>query len=251
MVAGERVTGELATGEAVPSVTLHVSSTPEALALAAADFIAARVKEKPDLSLLAATGNTPMPTYAELARRVQAGEADFRRVTAVQLDEYLGLDDLSLDVGDPRSLWAWMARSFVEPLGIRRVVRLHAPLAFEAEVGELGGLDLAVLGLGPNGHLGFNEPPSPPDAPTRQVALSAKSLESNRAYWGELPVPGRAITAGMNVLLAARETLLLVSGAHKQDILRRTLEGPQTPELPASYLRRTRLTVLTDEAAAP
>ena len=103
-----------------------------------------------------------MPTYAELARRVKADEADFSQVTAVQLDEYLGVTD-----DDPRSLWGWMQRSFVQPLGITRTVRLEEPSEFEAEIGALGGLDLAILGLGPNGHLGFNEPPSPPDAPTR------------------------------------------------------------------------------------
>ncbi len=114
---------------------------------------------------------------------------------------------------------------------------------------RLGGLDLAVLGLGPNGHLGFNEPPSLPDAPTRTLALTPASLESNRAYWGELAVPEGAITAGMDVILAARQTLLLVGGTHKRAVLHAALEGPETPEVPASFLRRTALTVIADEAA--
>lgn len=226
--------------------TLRVLPDPEALAMAAADHLCAAVRAEPELVMLVATGNTPMPTYAELARRVAAGEADFSRAVAVQLDEYLDLPH-----GDPRSLWAWMQRSFVEPLGIRRTVRLGDPAAYEAELRALGGVGVAVLGLGPNGHLGFNEPPSPADAPTRAVALSPASLASNRAYWGGLPSPARAVTAGMNVILAARECLLLVSGAHKREILRRSLQEPPTPERPASLLQGTRLTVYADREAAP
>lgn len=228
----------------VTPFTLSVQPDPQALAVAAADFICAQVSAKPDLSILVATGNTPMPTYAELGRRVAVGQADFSRVTAVQLDEYLGVPE-----DDPRSLWAWMRRSFVEPLGITHTVKLDDPVEFEQDVSGLGGLDLAVLGLGPNGHLGFNEPPSPPDAPTRRLTLTHESLESNRAYWGDLPVPMQAVTAGMNVILAARQTLLLVSGAHKRAVLRAALEGAETPDLPASLLRRTSLTVIADGAA--
>lgn len=228
----------------VTAFTLNIQPDSQALAVAAADFIAEQVKAKPDLSILVATGNTPMPTYAELGRRVRAGELDLSRVVAVQLDEYLGVGE-----DDPRSLWSWMLRSFVEPLGIRRTVRLEDPHSFEAEIAALGGLDLAILGLGPNGHLGFNEPPSPQGAPTRVLSLTPASLESNAAYWGELPVPTQAITAGMDIILAARQTLLLVSGAHKRTILRSALEGEPTPDLPASLLRQTPLTVIADEAA--
>ncbi|WP_291430479.1 glucosamine-6-phosphate deaminase [Deinococcus sp.] len=224
-------------------MTPTIQADAEQLAQAAADFITAQVRANPHLSILVATGNTPMPTYAELARRVEAGDVDFSRATAVQLDEYLGIED-----DDPRSLWNWMRRSFVEPLGLTRTVRLHSPGQFGAAIRDLGGLDLAILGLGPNGHLGFNEPPSPPDAPTRTLALTPASLESNRAYWG-VAVPAGAITAGMDVILAARQTLLLVSGAHKRGVLHAALRGPETPEVPASFLRRTALTVIADEAA--
>ncbi|AZI44803.1 glucosamine-6-phosphate deaminase (plasmid) [Deinococcus psychrotolerans] len=228
----------------VSGAELNIQPDSQALATAAADFIAEQVRANPDLSILVATGNTPMPTYAELARRVRAGELEMNRVVAVQLDEYLGVAE-----DDPRSLWSWMLRSFVEPLGIRRTVKLEDPRTFEAAIAALGGLDLAILGLGPNGHLGFNEPPSPADAPTRVLELTPESLASNAAYWGELPVPRQAITAGMDIILAARKTLLLVSGAHKRAVLRSALEDGPTPDLPASLLRRTPLTVVADEAA--
>jgi glucosamine-6-phosphate deaminase len=106
-----------------------------------------------------------------------------------------------------------------------------------------------VLGLGPNGHLGFNEPPSPAGVPTRVVHLTPASLESNAGYWGGLPVPHRAVTAGMKLILSSKHVLLLVSGAHKQGILRRTLTEPITADLPASLLRFAALTVIADRAA--
>lgn len=225
-------------------MTLKVVPTPDALAQAAADLIAAQVQQKPDSTLLVATGNTPIPAYQELARRVRDGRANLSRVKAAQLDEYVGLAE-----NDPRSLWTWMERAFVHPLGIKQVIRLQDPAEYDATLAAAGGIDLAILGLGPNGHLGFNEPPSGPDAPTRVLDLSPESLESNKVYWPGLAVPRAAITTGMTQILAARQVLLLVSGAHKRDMLHQALSGPETPDLPASYLRRTSLTVIADEAA--
>ena len=235
-------------------MTVQVLPDVAALARAAADLIVARIQAAPSLSVLVATGQTPMGTYAELARRVEAGQLDTSRVTALQLDEYAGLTD-----EDPRSLWRWMERAFVKPLGVQRVVRLAgddpdpqaACARYTRALGPLGPVGLAVLGLGPNGHLGFNEPPSPPDAPTRLVTLTPESRASNARYWPGLGVPERALTAGMDVILGAREVLLLVSGAHKRAVLQSTLHGPRTPELPASLLDPARLTVLADEAALP
>ena len=234
-----------------PELTLRATSDAHSLAIQAADVISAQVKAKPDLTMLVATGATPMPTYAELARRVQAGALDMRRVTAVQLDEYLGLE-----ADDPRSLWSWMVRSVMQPLGIEHSVRFEvsggdsaaACAEYDRQIAALGGIDLAVLGLGPNGHLGFNEPPSMVDAPTRVADLTPESLVSNYAYWG-MDVPGQALTAGMTLILAARTTLLLVSGGHKREILRRVLEEQPTPEVPASLLAGPGVTVLADLAA--
>jgi glucosamine-6-phosphate deaminase len=156
-----------------------------------------------------------------------------------------------------------MLRSFVEPLGIpaANVVRLPwqpgesetGCRAYAEAVAVAGGFDLAVLGLGPNGHLGFNEPPTGPSAPTRVVDLTEASIESNARYWGGRDqVPRQAVTAGMDLLLAARATLLVVSGPHKQAILRRTVAEPPTPAVPASYLQQAaNVTVLADRAAWP
>jgi glucosamine-6-phosphate deaminase len=110
---------------------------------------------------------------------------------------------------------------------------------------------LAILGIGANGHLGFNEPPSDADAPTREVELTDASIETSAGYWGDAgDVPTRALTVGMRDLLAAKEVLLLASGTSKRATVRRALHGAVTPEVPASYLQRAeRVTAFVDLAA--
>jgi glucosamine-6-phosphate deaminase len=222
----------------------------------AAELVTAAIVANPSISVVAAVGATPMGAYRELARR--RSEFDVSRIRVFQLDEYLGISE-----SDPRSLYAWLHRSLLERLGLGKsqVVRLRgdaaepeaASRAYEAAVREVGGFDQSVLGPGPNGHLGFNEPPVEATAPTRAVELTPESLESNAAYWGARDrVPAGALTAGMDLLLAARKTLLLVSGAHKREILRRTLEEPCSPDVPASFLHASpNVTVLADRKAAP
>jgi glucosamine-6-phosphate deaminase len=224
-------------------------------ALAAAEFAAA-VGANPRATVMPATGNTPMGMYQELAKLRENDGTDFTGLTVFQLDAYrdIGRDDF-------RSLYGWMMRSFVEPLGIpeQAVVRLAGDAidpelecaSFEQRVHEAGGIDITILGLGPNGHLGFNEPPSLPDAPTRRVPLTPESLVSNSVYWGgEEQVPTEALTAGMTILLAAKQVLLVVSGESKQGILARTLDGPIAPGNPASYLQQLpNVIVFADRAA--
>lgn len=206
---------------------------------------------------MAALGATALPIYAALADGRRAGAVDTSRLRLVQLDEYAGIA-----ADDPRTLAGWLRRDVAGPLGIpdRRIIRLDgadrdaasAARRYDDAVAAAGGVDAAVLGLGPNGHLGFNEPPSGPDAPTRWVALSAASLESNARYWPGLGSPPAALTAGMGTILAARRVLLVVTGVRKRDILRATVNGPITPDVPASLLRRHgALTLLADTDAWP
>lgn len=228
----------------------------EALSRAGADWVAEAIKATPDAAIVVATGETPMGIYRELAEGRPRGLIDTSELRVFQLDAYLGLEP-----DDRRSLFGWTRRSFIEPLGIMEtnVVRLvgdapdawEACRAYEAAAREAGGFDISILGLGPNGHLGFNEPPSPPDAPTRVVDLTPESIASNARYWGgEEQVPRRALTCGMDLLLAARRTLLVVSGVHKHQILHRTIEGPQSPDVPASYLQSaSNVTIFADQAA--
>lgn len=237
---------------------LIVTEDYASLSRAGADLVAAVIAAQPSAAVVPATGNTPMSIYAELAARQARGELDASRLRVFQLDEYVGVGE-----DDARSLYGWLVRSFVQPLSIpeANVVRLRGDAedvsaacdAYEREVEVADGFDLAILGLGPNGHLGFNEPPSEPDAPTRVVDLTEASIESNARYWsGRDKVPASALTAGMDRLLSARQVLLVVSGAHKQNILRRTVNGPVTPLVPSSLLQQaTNVTVLTDRAAWP
>jgi glucosamine-6-phosphate deaminase len=220
-----------------------VADDYEALSRAGADAIAATLARRPDALLLLATGDTPMGPYRELAERWRRGELDTSRVRAAQLDEYAGLA-----ADDRRSLYGWLVRSFLAPLGVpeSRAIRLDARRPpdfacrdYDAAVQAGGGFDLAVLGLGPNGHLGFNEPPIERDAPTRLVPLTPASVRSNARYWGgEHAVPREALTCGLATMLAAREILLVVSGAHKREILRQTLTPPPSADVPASWLQQ-------------
>ena len=235
---------------------LQIVENYEELSRVGAELIATAVRENPRAALVVATGNTPMGVYRELAALRGREGLDTSQIRVFQLDAYLGIEP-----NDRRSLYGWMKRSFLDPLEIpeEHVVRLPGVSAepeeicraYDAAVNDSGGIDLSILGLGPNGHLAFNEPPTSPDAPTRVVDLSEESIASNAAYWGGRDqVPRRALTAGMTVLLAARQTLLLVSGAHKREILHRTVDGPVTPEVPASYLQHAaNVTVLADRAA--
>lgn len=237
---------------------LIVTCDYDELSRRAADDVAQLVREKPDAAVVLATGDTPLGMYRELAARRVRGELDTSRLRVFQLDEYVGLPP-----GDERSLYGWMGRAFLGPLAIppERVVRLEGDAAdpedacrrYVDSVRQAGGYDLAVLGLGPNGHLGYNEPPADAAAPTRIVALAPESIASGARYWGgPEQVPPRALTAGMDLLLAARRILLLVAGEHKRAILGETLDGPVVPEVPASYLRRADgVTVITDRAARP
>jgi glucosamine-6-phosphate deaminase len=221
-----------------------------------ADVVTQAIEATPTASVVAATGRTPMGLYAELGRRLRVGLFDATAISVFQLDEYLGLED-----DDRRALFGWMRRSFLEPLDVTddRVVRLpvHGDLeaacsAFDRSLESRGGLDLAILGLGTNGHLGFNEPPSGPEAPTRAVDLSPLTIDANARYWGDAAdVPRRAVTMGLAKLLSARAIVLVVSGASKREILNEVLEGPIVPEVPASFLRKTDadVTVIVDRAA--
>lgn len=214
--------------------------------------------KKPDANVVIATGNTPMGIYQELAAMKKQKKLDTSGLHIFQLDAYA-----DVPLSDKRSLQGWSRRSFIEPLEIPE--KNFTPLigysdnhrqacrSYHQDVLDAGGYDIAILGLGPNGHLGFNEPPADASATTRVVSLSQESIISNAAYWGGREyVPTQALTAGMDILLAAKQILLLVTGAHKRDILQKTLYGPVTPEVPSSLLQTvSNVTVLADTAALP
>lgn len=230
----------------------------ESFSQVGAALVASVIRAKPNANVVIATGNTPMGVYQELAKLHLQGELDCSSLHVFQLDAYA-----SIPLSDPRSLQAWSRRSFIEPLHIHK--ENFTPLVgysdnhesacktYHQAVVKAGGYDLAILGLGPNGHLGFNEPPCDEHAATRVIILTEESIISNAVYWGGREhVPTQALTAGMDLLLSAKQILLLVTGAHKQAILQKTLYGDVTPRVPSSYLQQARhVTVLADKAALP
>ena len=235
----------------VPGFRLDVLSAGE-WAAAVAGRLAGRLRERPDLRLCLPTGDTPTPVYAELVASERRGDVSLARATVVLLDEWVGLPP-----GDPARCDSRLRGELID--------QLAAPPAFvpidvdgpDDEAAALvhdaaaRGLDLAVLGLGMNGHVGFNEPGSRPDDPTRLVRLAVSSRDAATARYGASMVPTAGITVGLARLLEAGECWLLVTGERKAQVLRRALEQPEGPDCPASYLRRhPRLTVVVDEAAA-
>jgi glucosamine-6-phosphate deaminase len=235
-------------------------------AAAVAEWVAAELLkacwQRPGRPLGLATGRTMEPVYAAmvrlLAERNAAEQERLRREwLSFNLDEYVGLGP-----EDPRSFHSVMARHLGGPLGLDpQRLRLPAgdaadPRAeaerYAAEQVAAGGIGLQLLGLGLNGHVGFNEPPCGPEAPCRCVDLSDVTRVQNAAAFGGDPraVPRQAITLGLAEILAAERILLVVTGAAKASVLRRVLEGPPGPDVPASWLRlHPAVTVIADGPA--
>ncbi len=213
-----------------------------AAARALAREIAALVRSRPDCVLGLATGSTPVPLYDELARLHREEGLSFARVRTFNLDEYL-----ELAPGDPRSFRAWMQTQLVARTDLR-MENVHLPrigAAPEAEapryaaaIAAAGGIDLQVLGIGRNGHIGFNEPGSTRDSRARVVELAESTRADAAAKFGGLEhVPRRALTLGVSEILAARRVRLLAFGSGKAAIVKRAVEGEAGPQVPASLLR--------------
>lgn len=226
-------------------------------AAAWADEVAAafveRLRSTPSLRVCLPTGATPIPAYDALAARIERGDASFAQATVILLDEWMGLPPGDPARCDTRLRAQLLDRLPVPPAAVHTIevdapdlgaaVARHAACSLD--------LDLVVLGLGLNGHVGFNEPGSFPDSPTRVVRLAASSRQAALARYGAASLPTAGITLGMDRIMAAREVWLLVAGERKAGILRRTLRDPEGPDCPASYLRRHGgLTVFTDPEAA-
>lgn len=235
---------------------------PEAVAERVAELLLEEALRPSHRPLGLATGRTMEPVYAALARRVAglgASEAAGLRQgwLSFNLDEYVGLGP-----ADSRSFAAEMGERLTLPLGLDpTAVHLPDGLAADPEaaavrygeaVAAAGGIGLQLLGLGLNGHVGFNEPPSAADLPCRCLELSAATRGQNAAAFGGDPetVPARAITLGLREILAAERLLLVVTGAAKAQVLRRALLEPPNATLPASWLQsHAALTVIVDRAA--
>jgi glucosamine-6-phosphate deaminase len=229
-----------------------IVDSPDAAGELAADAIERLVRTRPDAVLGLATGSTPLTTWRALAAR----GLDLSRVRGFALDEYVGLP-----AGHPESYRAVIAREVVEPLGLTRsLVRVPAdsgPIEtagddYEAAIFEAGGVDLQVLGIGTDGHIGFNEPGSSFASLTRVKTLTEQTRRDNARFFDSPDeVPRHCITQGLGTILRARHLVLLAFGAAKAAALAGAVEGPLTASLPGSAIQlHPRVTVIVDEPAA-
>ena len=209
-----------------------------------ADQIAALVQAQPQAVLGLATGSTPLGVYQSLVRRCREGELDFSGVTCFNLDEYYPMLPAS-----PHSYHAFMQEHLFGHINCRRWLvpdgRAATPAQivrscreYEARIADAGGIDLQLLGIGRTGHIGFNEPGSPPDSRTRLVSLAAPTrADAARAFGSLSAVPQQAVSMGIATILEAREIVLMASGKAKAEIVRAAWTGEVTERLPASWVR--------------
>lgn len=245
-------------GDNAAGWTLTIVPDAAAMSLLAAEIVAETVAREPDAALAVPTGSTPVGMFNELSSRVARGDLSFARAHVFCSDEYVGVGP-----DDPNSLTGWLSRSFFVPIGLRpeQVHTLSttdldlasAATQFEEELVVHGGLALAVLGLGANGHIAYNEPGSEATSRTRVIDLTPELIAQAGTYWeNTVPIPHQAMTVGVGTLLESKRIVLIVSGAAKAEILRRALRDPMSADVPASWLRLAgaRLEVIADEAVA-
>lgn len=245
-------------GDHAAGWNLTIVPDAAAMSLRAADIVAETLEREPDAALAVPTGSTPVGMFNGLIARARRGDLSFGQAHLFCLDEYVGLGP-----DDPNSLTGWLSRSFLAPIGLRaeqihtlsttEVELAAAATRYEEELAVHGGLTLAVLGLGANGHIAYNEPGSEASSRTRVIDLSRESIAQAGAAWNNMaPIPRQAMTVGVGTLLESKRIILIVSGAAKTEVLRRALRDPMSAEVPASWLRLAgaRLEIIADEAAA-
>jgi glucosamine-6-phosphate deaminase len=229
-----------------------------AIARLLADRVAAALASNPRLVLGLPTGRTPVGFYAELSARVARGLVDVSQATTFNLDEFVGIP-----ASHPGSFRTFMethlfSRVSLSPERIHFLDGLAADTAgecarYEREIAAAGGIDLQILGLGTNGHIGFNEPGPELIARTHRVTLELETKKDNAGLFGGDParVPSEALSMGIATILQARSILLVARGEGKASIVAKVLNGPVTPEIPGSFLQvHPDTEVILDESAA-
>ena len=222
----------------------------------AANIISAQMILKDDSVLGLATGSTPIGTYDQLIDWYKKGDLDFSQVSSVNLDEYRGLSHT-----DPQSYYYFMHEHLFKQVNIREEATFvpdgtnpdaeAACAAHEEIIKKLGGIDLQLLGLGNNGHIGFNEPSEAFEKETHCVDLTESTIQANSRFFDSIDqVPTQAYTMGIKSIMMAKKILIVANGEGKADIVARAFWGPVTPDVPASILQmHPNVTVVCDEAA--
>lgn len=223
----------------------------------AADVVVRLINQKPDATVGFATGSSPLELYSELICRYRRGEVSFKRVRAINLDEYVSLPAIH-----EQSYAFFMRKKLFEkidilkentyiPNGVAHNLRDEC-LRYDGILNSLGPIDLQILGIGHNGHIAFNEPSEAFSKSTSLVELSASTVKANSRFFASpSDIPTWALTMGIGSIMKARSILLLAFGEEKSAILEKALFGPVTPYVPASILQfyTGELTLVTDDAA--
>ncbi len=230
--------------------------TPENLAKIASERYVALLNKMPSAVLGFATGSTPVGLYQELARRNRAGELSFSRATTFNLDEYIGLAETH-----EQSYRCFMNDNLFHHIDIP-MENTHVPCGvgdsdkaaetYEKQIQQAGGIELQLLGIGHDGHIGFNEPGTPFGSFTHAVDLAERSIQANSRFFNSIDeVPRRAVTMGIRTVMNARSILLIALGADKADIVAETINGPVCEAVPASVLQlHPFVEIYLDHAAA-
>ena len=222
----------------------------------AANIISAQIIMKPECVLGLATGSTPVGLYKQLVEWYKKGDLDFSAVKTINLDEYKGLSQ-----DNDQSYYYFMHQNLFDHVNIDKTAT-HVPdgtnpdaadacVKHEQIIKSLGGIDLQLLGLGNNGHIGFNEPSDSFAQVTHCVDLTQSTIDANKRFFAsEADVPRQAYTMGIGTILQAKKILLVASGEDKAEAVKNTLFGPITPYVPASILQiHPDVTIVADEAA--
>ena len=231
-----------------------VIDSAENIAAMAAQQYVELLKRKPNAILGGATGSTPLGLYAELVRLNKAGEISFKDASSFNLDEYVGLDGTH-----DQSYRYFMDHNLFDHIDIDKArtrvpsgIDTSDPAAYDKEIAAAGGVDLQLLGIGNNGHIGFNEPGTPFGSLTHIVELTESTREANKRFFASLDeVPTHAVTMGVKTVMQARSIILMAIGPAKAPIMKEMLQGPVTEKVPASVLQlHPDVTVYMDFEAA-
>ncbi|MCX7695364.1 MAG: glucosamine-6-phosphate deaminase [Caloramator sp.] len=234
-----------------------VTENYDELSKKAADIVASQLILKPKSVIGFATGGTPIGMYREIVKMYREGKFTFKDVTTFNLDEYYGLDR-----ENPQSYYFYMMEHLFKHVDIDEN-NINIPngraeniekecIEYEEKIEKAGGIDLQILGIGKNGHIGFNEPDVKFEAKTHLVRLDEDTIKANSRFFNSIDeVPTKAISMGIKTIMHARKIVLLASGKQKAEIIEKMVNGPITPDVPASILQlHPDVTLILDKEAA-
>lgn len=235
---------------------ISIFKTAEEIAVAAAKIFTDEVKNNPSCVLGLATGATPVPTYNKIIEAYNAGGLSFKDVKTYNLDEYCDLPK-----NDKNSYYTFMHENLFNALDIKEdnvhFLDGNAPDSeaeckrYDAEINGAGGIDIQLLGIGNNAHIGFNEPADTFTDGSFKVKLTESTINANKIYFDENPMPGYALTMGIKQIMSAKKIVLIATGPKKAEAVKNMIEGPVTPQVPASILQEHNdVIIFLDEDAA-